>query len=302
MNKTPHFSIVIPTFNCEKTIAPLLRSIYKGAKNYNIEILVIDSSSEDQTIPIVRSLRNDLDINIHKIPKEQFNHGETRNIGIKMTKGQYVCFFSQDILLKSSRIFDFFLEDFNINPRVVAVFGRQIPYQESNFIEKLDIYAINELFNKYLNGKKILIQDRSNPFVAYSKKNRYIWWYLSNSFSCYRRSFVNSYKFKKTIYGEDFLLGKEIIEDNYVKIYDSRAVVMHSHFHTLIEHYKRVEKDFFIRRKNDTPLPKNIVRKIKFILFNNRNLLIKCQWFLLLITDYLFKTFILIKLNFHRNY
>ena len=83
-------SVIVPAFNCEKTIKRCLDSIVKQ-KYKNIEILVINDGSTDQTKDIYLN-------NFQKIKNIQFytkrNEGvsSARNYGIKKSKGKYIMF------------------------------------------------------------------------------------------------------------------------------------------------------------------------------------------------------------------
>ncbi|MBI3366577.1 glycosyltransferase family 2 protein [Candidatus Roizmanbacteria bacterium] len=91
------YSIIIPTYNGEKTITTLLEKVIFLIKNYTYEIIIIDSESKDSTVKIINSyIKKYSTIRLIKIKKKVFNHGSTRNLGVKLAKGEYLCFFSQD--------------------------------------------------------------------------------------------------------------------------------------------------------------------------------------------------------------
>ena len=55
MNNEINLSVVMPTFNEEKAISKVVRDIRKYSRDYNTEILIVDSSS-DRTVEIANSL------------------------------------------------------------------------------------------------------------------------------------------------------------------------------------------------------------------------------------------------------
>lgn len=55
MSNLPLVSIIIPTYNSEKTILRCLKSVLNQTYP-NIEIIVIDDFSNDNTVPIVLKL------------------------------------------------------------------------------------------------------------------------------------------------------------------------------------------------------------------------------------------------------
>ena len=63
--------------------------------NDEFEVLLIDSSSNDG---FIEKLPQDKRIRLHKINKEDFGHGRTRNLGVELSRGEYVAFITQDAI------------------------------------------------------------------------------------------------------------------------------------------------------------------------------------------------------------
>ena len=78
-NKLPFVSIIIPTYNSEKTIIKTLRSILKQTyKNY--EIIIVDNSQSSKTINLIKKLKNKK-IKIYSIRNHILN-SKARNYGV----------------------------------------------------------------------------------------------------------------------------------------------------------------------------------------------------------------------------
>jgi len=90
-NKYPLVSVIIPTHNSEKTINLCLRSIKKQSYK-NIEIIVIDRYSKDNTIQIVNKYKAKL----YQIDCERT---VAKNFGLKNARGKYVLFIDSDMVL-----------------------------------------------------------------------------------------------------------------------------------------------------------------------------------------------------------
>lgn len=93
-NDEPILSVIIPAYNVSKYISATIWSLL-NQKNYrNIEILVINDGSKDNTLMVVESLKQDLfesNTTILKIiDKENGGHGSVINCGLKEVKGKYV--------------------------------------------------------------------------------------------------------------------------------------------------------------------------------------------------------------------
>lgn len=295
---TPLFSIIIPTYNGEKTIGNLLNKLVGLTDNYSKEIIVMDSQSEDRTLTIVRKYLKKIDIKIKKIKKQAFNHGETRNMGVKMAKGTFVWFLSQDALPLSKNILGYYLEDFRLDKKNVAVFGGHKPYRNTPIIQKLEVMCRWERLNKYVNKKGVLIQNKENPFIPLEKQNLLDWYVLSNTSCCYRRDFLIRNPFPKTDYGEDLMLGKKIIEMGLSKVYDTRCSVLHSHIYTIKQYCQRESKDLNLRLVNIKLGTKiNLWCKIKKIIFLNCPIIFKPFYLIQLFFYYFLKFLIVLNLK-----
>ncbi|OGK11534.1 hypothetical protein A2768_01785 [Candidatus Roizmanbacteria bacterium RIFCSPHIGHO2_01_FULL_37_16] len=234
------FSIIIPTFNGEKSIGGLLEKITHFSSNYSKETIIIDSGSNDGTLDIINSYRSKIAyLKLIEINKKEFNHGLTRNLGVKIAKGKYICFFSQDAKPISKRFLDYYLEDFKIDKKIKAIYGKHIYYLNTPIIQKIESDCFWSKLDPYLNKKGVLIKNISHEFVPFNKRNKYLWYEVSDTSSCYQRDFLLKNPFPRTMYGEDMMAGKAIIDSGLSIVYDTRCSVKHSHSYSLFEYYKR---------------------------------------------------------------
>lgn len=94
-------SIVIPTYNREKLIKNSIESLLQQTYS-NIEIIVVDDCSSDNTEKVVKSIK-DKRIRYYKL---QQNGGacKARNVGVLKSKGQIITFQDSDDLYKPDKI------------------------------------------------------------------------------------------------------------------------------------------------------------------------------------------------------
>lgn len=88
-------SVVIPSYNSEKTIGKTLDSIVNQQTEYNFEVLVIDDGSFDDTINIVKEYVENHD-NISLFFQRHKFQAEARNRGIEYAQGEYLMFADAD--------------------------------------------------------------------------------------------------------------------------------------------------------------------------------------------------------------
>lgn len=87
-------SIIVPVYNVEKYLEKCLESIIMQSY-YNLEILIIDDGSTDNSLNICYRYR-DMDQRVYVIHKKNGGLSDARNVGIKNSTGKYICFVDSD--------------------------------------------------------------------------------------------------------------------------------------------------------------------------------------------------------------
>lgn len=95
-------TIIIPVYNAEEYLDRNLKSIINQTYK-NLEILAINDGSTDRSIKILKKYEKK-DKRIIVIDKENEGVSITRNLGISMAKGKYVCFIDSDDYIKEDMI------------------------------------------------------------------------------------------------------------------------------------------------------------------------------------------------------
>lgn len=97
-------SVIVPIYNgakyIDRCVNNLLNQTYK-----NLEIIMINDGSTDETFDRLKELCKTYS-NINAINKENSGVSDTRNLGVKMAKGEYVYFFDVDDDLEADTIKD----------------------------------------------------------------------------------------------------------------------------------------------------------------------------------------------------
>jgi len=94
MNIQPLVSVIIPTHNRSKDLARALTSLKKQTYK-NLEVIVIDDASADDTESVVRSFEADLKLIYIKNTTNQLA-ARSRNIGLKEASGEYIALLDDD--------------------------------------------------------------------------------------------------------------------------------------------------------------------------------------------------------------
>ena len=214
-------SVIIPTYNAETYIALLLEKLQK--QSIIFELIIIDSSSTDNTIAIATKYTN----TIISIPKKEFDHGGTRTKAAKTASGDIIVFLTQDALPIDSTSIEKLISAFK-DPLVAVAYGKQIPYHHTSLFGKhLRIFNYSDTsYTRTLNEKK-----------EFGIKTAF----LSDSFAAYRKSDLEAVKWFKSglIVGEDMYVGAKLLLAGKKLAYVAEAKVFHSHSYSIHEEFKR---------------------------------------------------------------
>lgn len=184
-------SVVVPAYNCEKTLAQTLDSLL-SQKCTDLEIIVVNDGSEDGTDAICRSYCNDHK-NIKYYTKENTGVSETRNIGIERATGRYICF------LDSDDVWDKNYYDGELNRRLID--------------EEYDILVFSSCFSDL--DLNITEYVKVNDAILIDQKDRAVDMYYHSFCSfIFKKAFLdeNGLKFNTELrYGEDELFRSQCL-------------------------------------------------------------------------------------------
>jgi rhamnosyltransferase len=212
--KSGKSSIILPTRNVEKYIGPLLNAIYSQEYDGEIEVLIMDSSS-DRTAELAKAFP----VKYIWVEPDDFNWGKTRNEGVVLTDGEFIIFLSADIEIINRKWLSILVSHFS-DSQVAGIYGRQVPQKEATPMEQFLItYA-------YPSQSATLALENGRLGV---KKPVY----FSNVNSAIRRSIWERIKFPEMLANEDQEWAKRALLAGYKIVYDSDAAIYHSHNRSL---------------------------------------------------------------------
>jgi len=157
----PLVSIVIPVHNGEKYIKESIDSCLNQTYK-NIEIIIVDDKSEDDTLEILRQYAGRINV----IPVEKQNGlGNVINIGIRKSKGKYIARMDADDVMYPTRI-EKQVQYLESNPKCVAVGGQiDIINEDSEIVDHRE-YAVED---KGIKKNRFLFQPFAHPAVTLRK-------------------------------------------------------------------------------------------------------------------------------------
>tara|TARA_Y100000294_G_scaffold177753_1_gene204629 strand:+ start:3874 stop:5184 length:1311 start_codon:yes stop_codon:yes gene_type:complete len=259
----PLISIIVRTKNENYWIGKCLHAI--NNQNYkNIEIILVDNSSKDNTVQIVK--RNFPKVKIINYKDKKFFPGKAINLGVKKSKGKFIAIISGHCIPKNNFWISNLLKNFN-NQKIAGVYGKQEPLQTSDF------NIVRELTYLFGNDKKVQTKD---PF-------------FHNANSMIRRNVWKKFKFdNKTLHIEDRIWAQKILNKGYKIIYDPNSSVFHhhgvGHSHNIsrIKYIRNILTGFKISRKAKKvicmiPILKPVKLKNQFLVENAVNEVLKLK-------------------------
>ncbi len=95
-------SVIIPVYNMERSLLVSINRIVSQTYS-NIEIIIIDDGSKDNSLEICEKLRKENDC-IQVIHTENQGSGPARNIGIEKATGDYIYFPDSDDVIETNAI------------------------------------------------------------------------------------------------------------------------------------------------------------------------------------------------------
>ena len=219
----PSVSVVVPTLNASVEIRGLLESLLAQSLR-PIEVIVIDSESDDGTAHIAAGFPN---VSVISIRRSEFNHGATRHRALLETSGEIVCFITQDAMPASADYLRHLGEPMMVDESVALVSGRQLPKADARPFERL-VRMFNYPEEPTVRSKADLDRYGIKTFFA------------SDACSAYRRTaYLECGGFSSVQTNEDMLMAARFISAGWKVAYEPTAEVYHSHNMTLREQFKR---------------------------------------------------------------
>lgn len=200
----------------EQTV-PVNRIILMNTEQKYLDRLVFGTALE-------RKYHN---ITVKHLSKREFDHGRTRNQGVKLSDADVFLMMSQDAIPVDEYLIEKLLAGLR-GEKIAVSYARQLPGKDSGEIERY-----TRLFNY---PEKSCVKTKEQlPELGIKT------FFCSNVCAAYKREifddlggFVN-----RTIFNEDMLYAAKAVEAGYGIAYAAEAKVIHSHNYTCMQQFHR---------------------------------------------------------------
>jgi len=242
-------SVIIPTKNAGSNFANLITVLKNQEGIKEIEIVIVDSGSTDETLEIAR----EYEVNIIEIQPESFTHSYSRNLGASKATGKYLLFTVQDAL-PPSKTWLYELLTVMKGSDVVAVSCAEIPREDADLFYKVICWN-HYKFLEVDRSDRILSKPQTENYQTLRKNGQ-----LSDIACLIPKDVFEKYKYRLN-YAEDLDLGIRLIKDGYKLAFLSSIRIIHSHNRPAYYFLKRgyIDNLFLSNTFSDHPKPPLIV-------------------------------------------
>ena len=213
-------SLVMPTWNA----GPLLEEVIAAVRELEgvtfDELVAVDSGSTDGTLERLR----DGGFTVHGIPQREFDHGATRDRGIRETTGDVVVLLVQDATLQGRDWLAKMVAPFE-DPDVAGVWCRQIPRPKCQPV-------LDRRIRGWPGRGEVVSKRQLEPGQQLSDLKPFdqlMHSAFDNVASAVRRTVWERFPLGPRRFGEDVYFGKRVIEAGLAIAHQGEAAVIHSH-------------------------------------------------------------------------
>lgn len=200
-------------------ISQCLQAVFRQKIDCPIEVIIIDSESEDKTLALAAKFP----VKIISLKRKNFSYGKALNLGSEAAAGKYLVFLSAHALPLGFDWLATLLSNFK-KEKVAGVCSKEIPFSDCNPLTRRQLLAHNQ---------KIL----KTPEKYFS---------FSNAGSAILKNVWQKIKFnEKLIAVEDYDWGKRVKAQGYQIIYEPKAVISHSHNESPKQIFNRYFREFY---------------------------------------------------------
>ena len=216
-------SIVLPVRDGGPHFDHLRRHLAAVRARHEVDVLVIDSGSTDGT----DDRAEEAGFRVHRIPPEEFGHGRTRNLGVRLAEGEVVCFVTHDVLPVTLDWPLRFADALGHDDALAGIYGRQVPRDATTM----------EMFFVSLNYPGHALRFDPGADGHHPRPGRVL---FSNAFSAVRRRIALEVPLPEdALYSEDQIWAHRALQAGWSIAYDPSVEALHAHVYSLKGLFRR---------------------------------------------------------------
>ena len=215
--------VLIPVYRPDGKLTELLKRL--KMQNYPIHRVIL-MNTEEKHFPT--ELTDIWDrVEVYHLAKEEFDHGGTRDRGVRMSTADLVLCMTQDAMPADETLIEELVKPFD-DPEVWAAYARQLPNEDCREVEKYT-RSFNYPEQSMVKTKEDLDRLGIKTF------------FCSNVCAAWRREkYLELGGFvKHTIFNEDMILAGTMIKQGGKIAYCAKAKVIHSHNYSAFQQFHR---------------------------------------------------------------
>ncbi len=218
-------TVAIPVYNGARYLDEVLAAVRAQRTDREVELLIVDSGSTDSSLEIAERHG----ARIHRIEKAEFSHGGTRNRMLQLAAGDHVAFITQDATPAHDGWLAALLDGFARAEDVALVFGPHEPRPDASHMIKAEMERHFATWGD--GGREVDVQrlERTPAALAAYRTFPGRLTFFSDVNGCVARWAWERVPYREVPYAEDQLLGREMIEAGFAKVFHPDARVLHSH-------------------------------------------------------------------------
>ncbi len=223
--QAPLFSVIILTYNAQKYIKKCIDSVL--GQNYpNIEIIVIDNNSVDETKNLLRTKYQAQNIKII-FNENNIGFAAGQNQGIRVSGGKYILCLNQDAWISKDFIKNA-VEILEKDEKIAAIQGKLIRYdfQNNKILDIIDTTGLTMLKNR-----RIINRDQGTSVQILKRNETEEVFGADGAAPIYRREALEDTKLPKLeqdgfeYFDEDFFIYKEDVDLSWrLRLYGWRII------------------------------------------------------------------------------
>lgn len=220
--------VIIPTYKPDRKFMELIDKLGNQTIPVN-KIIVINTEEKyfDNLVIGNSFLANHSKLDIHHISLWEFDHGNTRNLGVSKSDADIIVLMTQDAVPQSDTLLEELIKPLS-DETVAVAYARQLPNEEATITE-----VITREFN--YPDKSIIKGKEDIPRLGIKT------YFCSNVCAAYNRSVFEKLGgfIRHTIFNEDMIYAAEAVQTGYRIAYAANAKVIHSHNYTCMQQFRR---------------------------------------------------------------